>query len=283
MRLSKLDTPFYAVIGDPIEQSMSPAIHNACLQQLGLEPRYKAIRVPEEELDKQVEWLVESGCKGFNVTIPHKLRIMDLLDDIDPYAKAIGAVNTVEIQGNRLKGYNTDGPGFYRGLSDFHQGNFDDATVLVLGAGGAARAIVKTLIMKGVSNVSIANRTVSKAQDLLEESGSEALSISAAEQRLAEYDIIINTTPIGMYPKEGSVPIDLSFVSSKSTLVDIIYNPLLTEFLRIGLERGCAVQNGVPMFVHQAALAFEQWTGKEPDIELMKEIIHEKLGGKPTC
>ncbi|MGM7702078.1 shikimate dehydrogenase [Pseudalkalibacillus sp. Hm43] len=283
MRLSKVNAPFYAVIGDPIEQSMSPAIHNACLQQLGMEARYEAIHVPQVELEKQVERLVEAGCKGFNVTIPHKLRIMDLLDEIDPYARAIGAVNTVEVHGKRLKGYNTDGPGFYRGLSDFHQGNLRDAAVLVLGAGGAARAIVKTLIMKGVPNIAIANRTVSKAKDILEESGGVALSISAAEQRLTEYDIIINTTPIGMYPNEGAMPIDLSSVSSKSTLVDIIYNPLMTEFLRIGLEKGCAVQNGVPMFVHQAALAFEQWTGKEPDIDLMEEIIHQKLGGKPTC
>lgn len=276
-------TPFYAVIGDPIAQSMSPDIHNACLNQLGIDAQYEAIQVSEEHLQEQVELLVKSGCKGFNVTIPHKLGIIDYLDEIDPYAKAIGAVNTVEIKEGRLKGYNTDGPGFFQGLSNVYERDLIDADVLVIGAGGAARAIVKTLLMNGVSKVSVVNRTVLKAYGLLEGSKGSAYTFSEIEGNLSIYDIIVNTTPIGMYPEIGNLPLNTDSLQPHTTLIDIIYNPLMTEFLSQGKEKGCVVQNGVPMFVYQAALAFKQWTGLDPDIALMEEIIKKKLGGNPSC
>ncbi|MCF6137999.1 shikimate dehydrogenase [Pseudalkalibacillus berkeleyi] len=274
---------YYAVIGDPISQSMSPDIHNACLQKLHIQATYKAIHVPAEQLGTAVEQMIQTGCLGFNVTIPHKLSIMKYLDEIDPYAEAIGAVNTVLIQNGRMKGFNTDGPGFYQSLILDYQEDLKKANILVLGAGGAARAIVKTFLLNDVHQVSVANRTMEKAIELMKGSNGEVLTPKEAEGQLGEYDIVINTTPIGMFPNPAASPIDTTLLDQKTTLVDIIYNPLTTEFLKLGIRKGCTVQNGVPMFIHQAALAFELWTGEKPDLLLMEQIVKQKLGGNTTC
>ncbi|WP_221565712.1 shikimate dehydrogenase [Alkalihalobacillus sp. TS-13] len=270
----------YAVIGDPIMQSMSPDIHNACFEQMGIDAIYEAVHVRKEELEQKVKALIEAGCKGFNVTIPHKLDIIDLLDEIDPFAEAIGAVNTVILEGSKLKGYNTDGPGFYQSLLEVHSLNLKESNILVIGAGGAARAIVKAFLLNGIEQVTITNRTVEKAVQLLEGSNGQALPLEEVTSRLARYDIIINTTPIGMVQNINETPISLDNLESHTVLVDIIYNPLMTKFLKTGLEKGCTVQNGVPMFIHQAALSFELWTGRKPDLGLMKRTVEQKLGGK---
>jgi shikimate dehydrogenase len=274
---------FYAVIGDPVAQSMSPDIHNACLKNAGLPERYKAVRVKADELEQAVSALVDEGCKGFNVTIPHKRSILKLLDEIDPYAEAIGAVNTVVVTGNRLKGYNTDGPGFYKGLKQFYNGKVSAGKILVLGAGGAARAIVKTFLMNGILDLSVANRSIDKAEELVVGSHGRAYTLDGAEGILKDFDIVINTTPIGMVPHTNAIPIDLVGLDGRSTLIDIIYNPLETAFLQHGKRKGCVTLNGVSMFVHQAELAFQKWTGQEPDVPLMYEIINSKLGGNSSC
>ncbi|WP_349407901.1 shikimate dehydrogenase [Pseudalkalibacillus sp. SCS-8] len=281
MHSFKGNRPYYAVIGDPIAHSMSPEIHNACLEHHHMDAVYEAIRVRSDELPNMIEELRETGCKGFNVTIPHKVKIMEHLDEIDPLANEIGAVNTVVIENGRLKGYNTDGLGFFKGLRAFYKRDLKATSILILGAGGASRAIVKTLIKQGVRNVTIANRTVEKAHGLLNGSRyGQAITISAAEHNLESFDIIINTTPIGMYPNTDEIPLSIRTIDSGTALIDIIYNPLMTEFLKQGRRIGCTVQNGVPMFVHQAALAFELWTGQEPDSKIMEDIVIKKLGGK---
>ncbi|WP_261129567.1 shikimate dehydrogenase [Bacillus sp. Marseille-Q3570] len=270
----------YAVIGDPIIQSMSPEIHNACFKQLGIDAKYEAVHVRKEELVQKVQALIESGYKGFNVTIPHKLDIINLLDEMDPFAKAIGAVNTVIVEGSKLKGYNTDGPGFYQSLLEVHPLNLKESNILIIGAGGAARAIVKAFLLNGVEQVTVTNRTEEKAVQLLEGSNGQTLPLEEAASRLAQYDIVINTTPIGMVQNINGTPISLDYLEPHTVLVDIIYNPLMTKFLKTGLEKGCTVQNGVPMFIHQAALSFELWTGRKPDLGLMKWTVEQKLGGK---
>ncbi|MGP4080443.1 shikimate dehydrogenase [Pseudalkalibacillus sp. R45] len=270
----------YAVIGDPIMQSMSPDIHNACFEQMGIDAEYEAVHVRKDDLEQKVKALIEAGCKGFNVTIPHKLDIINLLDEIDPFAEAIGAVNTVIVEGSKLKGYNTDGPGFYQSLLEIHPLNLKESNILVIGAGGAARAIVKAFLLNGIEQVTITNRTVEKAVELLEGDNGQALPLEEAAARLDRYDIAINTTPIGMVQNINETPISLNNLESHTVLVDIIYNPLMTKFLKAGLEKGCTVQNGVPMFIHQAALSFELWTGRKPDLSLMKRTVEQKLGGK---
>ncbi|WP_408006863.1 shikimate dehydrogenase [Pseudalkalibacillus sp. A8] len=270
----------YAVIGDPISQSMSPDIHNACFHQMEMNAKYDAVHVRKEELASKVEILIQSGYKGFNVTIPHKVDIIGLLDEIDPFADAIGAVNTVVVEGSSLKGYNTDGPGFYQSLLQVHPFNLKEANILVIGAGGAARAIVKTFLLRGIEKVSVTNRTPGKAQQLLEGSSGLALSLEEAEANLGQYDIVINTTPIGMIQNLHETPISTEHLEPHTGVVDIIYNPLMTKFLKQGLEKGCTIQNGVPMFIHQAALSFELWTGMQPDLGLMKKTVEQKLGGK---
>ncbi|WLD92155.1 shikimate dehydrogenase [Alkalihalobacillus sp. AL-G] len=258
---------------------MSPDIHNASFKALGIKARYESIRISKENLLEGVRTLTDKGFKGFNVTIPHKVEMVQIVDEIDPLAKKIGAINTVGVENGKLIGYNTDGPGFLKGLQQFYKQDLLKANVLIIGAGGAARAIVMTLVSNGVSRLTVANRTIEKASNLFvncEQKG-QALTINEAEACLEQFDLIINTTPIGMEPNKDKMPILLENAKQKTYVCDIIYNPLQTNLLTKALEKGCHVQNGVPMFVYQAAMSFEYWTGRKPDLEKMTEIVNTRL------
>ncbi|MED4225851.1 shikimate dehydrogenase [Neobacillus cucumis] len=273
----------FAVLGNPIGHSMSPVMHNDLFSLYNMNAVYLPFQVKEEELKEAVNGLRALGAVGFNVTVPHKSTIMPFLDEIDELAASIGAVNTVVNQNGKLIGYNTDGLGFLKGLDEYVT-KIEDHKILVIGAGGAARAIYFTLAKENPVQIDIANRTVEKAVELITECPysitSRALTLEEAGNYLGEYDLIIQTTMIGMEPNTEEQPISLENINKQALVCDIIYNPLETSILRDAKERGAAVQNGINMFVYQGALAFEIWTGRLPDIQRMKENVLRQLGGK---
>lgn len=272
----------YAVIGNPIGHSMSPIMHNDLFSFYQIDASYLPFQIKSEDLKDAVDGFKAIGIGGFNVTVPHKTAIIPLLDEVDELAASIGAVNTVVNENGRLKGYNTDGPGFLKGLQAFMSGAASKK-ILLIGAGGAARAIYFTLAMEKPEAIDIANRTVAKAQSLIDDCPysvkSEACTLDEAGRKLGEYDLVVQTTSIGMAPKIADQPLDLSNIKKHSHVCDIIYNPLETKLLQDASNRGANVQNGIDMFVYQGALAFEKWTGIFPDVERMRENVLKQLGG----
>ncbi len=272
----------YGVIGSPIAHSMSPEMHNDLFSFYQMNARYHAFHVKPENLADAIKGFRAIGISGFNVTIPHKIEIIDLLDEVCEIAANIGAVNTVVNEDGKLVGYNTDGLGFVTSLRK-KVDHLENSRVLIIGAGGAARGIYITLAAEGVKNIDITNRTHEKAEELIStckfSAVSNSLSIEQAEKDLANYDIIVNTTSIGMHPEIDAIPINLTYLSPNAVVSDIIYNPLKTKLLREAEQKRATIDNGVGMFVYQGALAFEKWTGIFPDTTRMEAIVMKKLGG----
>ncbi|MEY8347870.1 MULTISPECIES: shikimate dehydrogenase [Bacillus cereus group] len=273
----------YGVIGNPIGHSLSPLMHNDAFENCSIDAHYHAFLVEEMALGEAVKGLKALGVSGFNVTTPHKVSIMKYLDEIDPLAKQIGAVNTVVQRDEKLIGYNTDGIGYVRSLQSISKDPLDQKRILLLGAGGACRAIYFSLADAGVKEIDIANRTVEKANQLIAgcqgKITSHALSLEQATEKQKNYDIIIHTTTIGMYPHVQSTPLQIQSLKQGTIVSDIIYNPFETKLLQDAKAQGAIVQNGIDMFVYQGALAFEMWTGRMPNIERMKQLVMRKLGG----
>ncbi|RHW40977.1 shikimate dehydrogenase [Neobacillus notoginsengisoli] len=276
---------FFGVIGNPIAQSISPQMHNNLFVYYGIDAHYHPFLVERGKLSEAVQGLKALGVAGFNVTVPFKTDIIPLLDWIDPLALEIGAVNTVVNKDGILLGYNTDGPGFLKSLEEELTLPKQPA-ILIIGAGGAARAIFFTLEKIGPSAIDLCNRSLEKAQSLAAEAKSHvpsnALTLDEAERRLNDYDLIIQTTTVGMYPEIGQLPLDPGGMNKPFSAADIIYNPYETEFLKRCRLRGAKTVNGIGMFVYQGALAFELWTGVEPDSERMRRTVLNQLGGA-TC
>ncbi len=272
----------YGVLGNPIEHSMSPLIHNDAFKQNGIEGEYLPFLVEEEALKEAVNGLKAIGAGGFNITVPFKENVIPYLDELDPFAKEVGAVNTAVIKDGIIKGYNTDGPGFVKAIAPLLANQFAGRNVLIIGGGGAARGIYCAMAKTGIAQMDIANRTLSSAERIVADChngiSSAVLSLVDAEKALANYDLIIQTTSVGLSSLHES-PISLLGIKEKTVVCDIIYNPLKTAFLREAEENGAIIQTGVEMFVQQGALAFELWTGIKPDVERMKELVLEKLGG----
>ncbi|WP_042458618.1 shikimate dehydrogenase [Neobacillus dielmonensis] len=275
----------FAVIGDPIAHSMSPVMHNDLFAIYQINATYLPFRVKADDLEDAVKGLRALGIGGFNVTVPHKQRIIPYLDEVDELAQAIGAVNTVVNANGKLIGYNTDGPGFLTGLASIFP-TVEGKKILIIGAGGAARAIYFTLAKEKPCAIDITNRTVDKAKDLIEAcpytTKSNAYSLIEADTLIREYDLIVQTTSIGMAPHDVEQPLKFTALKDGTTVCDIIYNPLKTTFLERAQTHGATIQNGIDMFVYQGALAFEKWTGIAPDVNRMRENVLKQLGGT-TC
>ncbi|HJF33673.1 MAG TPA: shikimate dehydrogenase [Sporosarcina psychrophila] len=272
---------WYAVIGDPIKQSMSPSMHESWFKENSIDAAYIPIHVPADRLREAVEGLKNLGCSGWNVTVPHKSAIIPFLHQLDPSAEQMNAVNTVRVlEDGTLIGYNTDGNGFVRSLEEAYGERSKDKKVLVIGAGGAARGIAFALHSAGYGPIFFANRTLEKAEQLAANlSDSTVLSVAEAELSLSEFGLIVQTTSVGMNFSQKGLPLNLDNVLEGTIVADIIYNPLETEFLAEARKRGAHTLNGVGMFVHQGALAFETWTEVHPDTEFMNEKITTTLGG----
>ena len=242
---------------------------------------YQAFDVHPNDLKKAIDGVRALGIFGLNVTIPHKVAVMEWLDEVDEEARLIGAVNTIANKDGRLVGSNTDGQGYLRSLLSLLDTPLKDKTVLVIGAGGAARAIVTSLALHGVKRMDIANRTLEKADKLADHAGkfvpASSLELKEAEETLSRYDVIVNTTSVGMSPNVDAIPLSLQRLQIGTVVSDLIYNPLKTLWLKKAEEKGAIIDNGVAMFVHQGALSFQRWTGKLPNIERMKQTVVNAL------
>lgn len=257
----------FAVIGHPIAHSLSPELHTAWLEAAGLFGCYDLIDVTEQQLPQIITKLRTHQLDGINVTIPHKTAIIPYLDRLEPAAQKAGAVNTVYRQDGQLIGANTDGIGFVRALIE-RRPSFQKT--LVLGAGGAARGIIAAL----PGDVTITNRTEERSKAVADEFGATVLPWQETFD-LTSYDVIINTTSVGMAPHIEARPIELT--ETHALICDIIYRPTPTRLLREAIEKGLDTLDGVPMFVLQAAEAFERFTGQAPDLALGEQVIRKQL------
>lgn len=274
-------TTCVGLFGYPVAHSKSPQMHNAAFAQLGLNFAYLAFAVEPERLQAAVEGIRALGLRGVNVTIPHKVSVLPFLDRISPEAELIGAVNTIVNDGGVLTGYNTDGIGYLSALQEETGIDIRGKHVLLLGAGGAARAVAAQMALNGAERLVIAARQQEKAEGLAAHLRAHAavdgITLEAAEQGLAEYDLIINTTPVGMHPHTDAVPLPTDRLQAGQLVSDLIYNPRLTRFLQEAKARGCGVSGGLGMFVHQGAHAFQLWTGALAPVDVMRQTVESCL------
>jgi shikimate dehydrogenase len=268
-------TKTYAVIGDPIDHSLSPAIHNAAFRELNLDCTYIAYRVPKGELKEGIESLKEIKIAGFNVTIPHKVEVMKYLDNIDEDCNLIRAANTVENINNELKGHNTDMDGF---LDPIRKKNIPikGAKVFLFGAGGAARAIVAAFAKEDANTITIVNRTKEKAISLSQFAhriGIDANTIFLDEigKSHSEYNFVINATSIGLQNEISPIPQNI--ITSDTVVYDIVYLPMNTDLIKKSKEKGATIIYGYEMLLAQAARAFEIWHGIKAPYEAMKKAV----------
>lgn len=270
------------LIGYPIKHSLSPWIHETFLEKTNLKGTYSIIEIEERSFAEEIEKLKERDIDGFNVTVPYKEKIIPFLDEIDPQASAIGAVNTVQNKDGKWIGYNTDGIGYMRSLiSKYPELKKDkNIAILLLGAGGAAKGILHALVENGYTNITIANRSLDRASELAKANGQiEILPLNDAEANLAAYSLIIQTTSVGMKPNADRSIISLANVRKGAIVSDIVYQPLVTNFLKEASFHGARIHFGHTMLLYQAQYAFEIWTGIKPEIGTMDDELKTILEG----
>jgi shikimate dehydrogenase len=264
------ETNVYCVIGNPVSQSLSPIMHNRAFSHTGYDGVYVAF--PVKDIQSAITGIKALGIKGASVTIPHKTAVMKLLDEVDPLAVKIGAVNTIVCRDGRLWGGNTDCTGAVRALSE--KTGIAGKRVGILGAGGAARAVGFGVISKG-GRVTVANRTTVTGEALAKELDSGFCPLSGIERY--SFDILINTTAVGMTPRSDISPVSADALTPGMVVMDIVYNPLRTKFLAMAQTMGCTTIDGVTMFIYQGAEQFELWTGKPAPIGVMAETVRKAL------
>lgn len=265
------------VIGHPIAHSKSPLIHNYWINHYGLSGTYEALDIPPEELKTALPDLLKNhGYRGFNLTIPHKEIAMNICDEIDEVGHKIGAVNTVmRRKDGSIFGSNTDAFGFIHNVkSTAPDHNFKNAGAVVLGAGGAAKAIIYGLLQEGVPEIIVLNRTYAKAQALAANNPRiTARPWDERSQVLGNQGLLVNTTALGMIGKED-LDIELNLLPQSALVCDIVYNPLMTPLLQAAQGRGHKIVTGIGMLLHQARPAFNLWYGIMPDVtETLEEIV----------
>jgi shikimate dehydrogenase len=271
------------VIGWPVAHSRSPLIHGYWLKHYGLDGSYGREAVPPEDLAGFLQHLKGLGYVGCNVTLPHKEAAYDLVEVQDRTTRSIRAVNTIYVEGDRLVGFNTDAYGFAAHLrSVLPNWRGHGTSVLVLGAGGAARAIVAAVLEEGVSHVAIANRTAARGSALAEHFGARvtALAWSAIPRQLPDCDLVVNTTVLGM-AGQPALEIDLERLPLSAAVADIVYVPLDTDLLKQARTRGHPVVDGLGMLLHQAVPGFEVWFGVRPEVtQELRNVIEADLAGQ---
>lgn len=265
----------YAVLGNPVAHSLSPLMHNKAFSVVGHKGIYVAIKV--SDIGAAMNGIRALGFQGASVTIPHKISVMDHLDEIDDMAVKIGAVNTILNRNGKLVGYNSDHLGALRALAEVTA--LKEKSVAILGAGGAARA-AGFGIAPEAAKLTIVNRSVERGEALA--SDLDVNFIPLAEFDGSESDVLINTTPLGMTPHEQKTPIYREALRSPMVVMDIVYNPIQTRLLQEAERAGCITVNGVAMFVYQGAFQFEIWTEKPAPLEVMKQVVTEALTGALT-
>ncbi|MBW2019373.1 MAG: shikimate dehydrogenase [Deltaproteobacteria bacterium] len=264
------NTSVYGIMGNPVAHSMSPLMHNAAFRLLGIDAIYLPFEV--KDLPSAVAGMRALQIRGASVTHPFKTRVLELIDEIDITAKKVGAVNTLVLEGDSIYGTNTDWAGAVRsieGLLPIKNNHF-----VVVGAGGAARAVVYGITRKG-GKVTVVNRTRDKGLALAETF--DASFAPLVDIVKVSGDCLINTTSVGMYPKVEETPVPQGVLSRYKAVVDIIYNPFKTRLLKEAESAGCMVANGLDMFIFQGVEQFKIWTGEEPPVQQMKDLVVEEL------
>lgn len=273
------ETQLYGIFGYPVKHSKSPQFQTSAFSYLNIPAVYLPFEVKPEDLEKAVQSIKVLNIKGVNITVPHKEEVIEYLNELSEEVKYIKACNTIKNIDGYLIGYNTDAEGFIRGLKELEP-NLEGKNILVLGAGGASRAVVYALLKEGVNKIYQANRTLEKVFKIVEDFKSltkfvDEIIVPIPYDKieccvLPSVDIIINTTSVGLH--EDDKPLfDYSKIQQKHIVVDIIYKK--TPLLKAAEEKGCKYQDGLPMLLYQGAKAFEIWTGKEAPVEIMREVL----------
>lgn len=274
-------TKVACLIGHPVEHSFSPYIHNFLAEEYNVDLRYTCFDVNPTDVKEALQGIKALGIIGSNVTIPHKIEVIPYLDEVERNAAIIGSVNTIKNHEGRLIGYNTDGVGFIKSVLD--EGHIlKDKHVMVLGAGGASRAVVVALAAHGVGKITICNNTLERAESLAENVRSNfeevevnVMPLAVTSKDLKDVNFLINTTPLGMSSKKDLMPIDPNIVPPSDLVVcDIVYTPHDTKLLKWAMQRQLKVVHGIGMLINQAIASFEIWTGLEIDAyEKVYEIL----------
>ena len=276
-------TNILCVIGHPIKHSMSPTMWNPALQELELDYVYVAFDVHPQNLEKAIDGMKAFGIKGMNVTIPHKEAVIKYLDEIDPLALKMGAINTIKNEDGILKARNTDADGAKKALLD--EGcNFSGKNVFILGSGGVSRSLAYLLSEEAKEIILtdlIEEKAILVADEINRNMAANVKGKLSNENNIREglkkADILINATPIGMHPKVNETPVSKDLLHPDLFVFDVVYNPLETRLMREAANKGCKTLGGLDMLVNQGILAFEWWLDKKPNKDLMKEKIIEFL------
>lgn len=285
-------TKVFGIIGYPIIHTLSPVMHNKAFEELGYNGVYVPFEVEPGKLGEAIAGIRSMGIRGMNVTIPHKETVMQYLDEIDPMAKAIKAVNTIVNEEGILTGYNTDGVGFLKSLEAAGI-SLANKKVMILGSGGAARAIATCALKKaGVEELSIASRTIENIVNLTRDLEhifdpdkiySYRFGTDEFRNALPEIDIVINCTPLGLSPKVNQSPLsedEVGLLPKTAVIADTIYNPSMTQLMRYGNNRGLTVVGGLGMLLYQGIAAFELWTGLKPPEDAMYSALINAMNKK---
>lgn len=277
-------------MGWPVEHSLSPAMHNAAFAAAGLDFSYIPFPVQPERVKDAIMGIRALGLRGVNVTVPHKQAVLPYLDKMGPLARLLGAVNTIINDNGVLRGENTDGYGFIQALREGAGFEAKGKSCAIIGTGGAGRALAFTLALEGASRLTLVNRPLDWAETVAKEMQDKAkdlpqplaevkvfgLDDSGLASQLAECDLIVNSTSLGMHEGDPSALPGEAF-HDKAIVCDIVYTQPETLFSRLAKERGCRTVHGLGMLLHQGARAFELWTGQKPDVEVMRKTLKEKL------
>jgi len=274
------------LIGNPVSHSLSPLMQQAALDELRIEANYVLWETPHDQLADKIASLRSSAMLGANVTIPYKENVVQLVDECDPFAARIGAINTIVNRDGRLFGYNTDAPGFITALIEFNAFNYIGKKVMILGTGGAARAAAMGLLENGVGEVVLLGRTETHLQNILRHLYTVSVKFhktnhikgalfddSEVTEALSNTDLVVNATPVGLKMDESKLLIDVNALPITTLVMDMIFNPPITPLLRTARAHGCQVLNGLSMLLFQGALAFELWTGRPAPIQIMQKAL----------
>lgn len=273
------------VFGQPVAENPTGVMQEAGFVAAGLNWRYLNFEVPPERLGAAMDAIDALGMRGINLTIPHKVAVIEYLDELAPEARAIGAVNTVRVEGSKKIGENTDGKGFLRGVRNDAGMDPSGMRVVLLGAGGAARAIGTELVLAGVSDLLVVNRSQGRGSTMV----GDLQAATGGPVRFQQWsgtfavptdcDLLVNATSIGLYPDVNAAPdVDLSSAPAGMLVADAVFNPPETRLLAAARERGLPTLDGLSMLVYQGVIAFEMWTGQSPDEAAMKSALRNALG-----
>ena len=280
-------TQLLGVIGHPVEHSLSPAMHNAAIANLGLDYVYLPFPIAPKNLKTALDGFAAIGVVGFSITIPHKQVILPLLSDITPIAQAVGAVNTVVRKDNQWLGTNTDVDGFISPLRNYNH-NWSQQVAVVLGNGGAARAVVAGLTQLGISQIHLLGRNLEKLQAFQQSWESSPLEVNlqvheweSLPKLISQANLLVNTTPVGMYPRIGESPVSIEEMANLqpgAIAYDLIYTPNPTQFLQQAQQVGAIAIDGLEMLVQQGAIALKMWLQRDTvPVNIMRQALQEQL------